>query len=110
LGKKHNFAKTDTKCIICNLNLHKPSIWEALLTVKMDYMIPLNAAVLKHKTFIYYTAKYQRTIQTKRPPIVGEVSANFSDRECHVVSVTDPYGSIFGFLDWSRFFFFQLAS
>jgi hypothetical protein len=22
----------------------------------------------------------------------------FADRECHVVSVTDPYGSIFGFI------------
>jgi hypothetical protein len=29
---------------------------------------------------------------TERPPIVGEVSAKFSDRECHVVNVTDPYG------------------
>jgi hypothetical protein len=29
----------------------------------------------------------------------------FADRECHVVSVTDPYGRIFGFLDRNRFFF-----
>jgi hypothetical protein len=41
---------------------------------------------------------------------VGEVSANiFADRECHVGSVTDPYGSILGFLDRSRYFFFQVA-
>jgi hypothetical protein len=26
-----------------------------------------------------------------------------------VVSVTDPYGRILGFLDWSRYFFFQVA-
>jgi hypothetical protein len=32
----------------------------------------------------------------------------FADRECHVVSVTDPYGRILGFLDRSRYFFFQV--
>jgi hypothetical protein len=30
----------------------------------------------------------------------------FADRECHVVSVTDPYGRILGFADRSRYFFF----
>jgi hypothetical protein len=34
----------------------------------------------------------------------------FADRGCHTVSVTDPYGHIRGFLDWSRYFFFQIAS
>jgi hypothetical protein len=33
----------------------------------------------------------------------------FAVRECHVVSVTDPYGRILGFLDRSRYFFFQVA-
>jgi hypothetical protein len=28
----------------------------------------------------------------------------FVDRGCHVVSVTDPYGRILGFLDRSRYF------
>jgi hypothetical protein len=28
----------------------------------------------------------------------------FADRRCHVVSVTDPYGRILGFLDRSRYF------
>jgi hypothetical protein len=31
---------------------------------------------------------HKRTIPTERPPLVGEVSANFfADRGCHVVSV-----------------------
>jgi hypothetical protein len=52
----------------------------------------------------------ERTIPTEWPLLVGEVSANFSeDRGCHVVSVTDPYGRILGFLDRSRYFFFQVA-
>jgi hypothetical protein len=33
----------------------------------------------------------------------------FADRGCHVVIVTDPYGRILGFIDWSRYFFFQVA-
>jgi hypothetical protein len=52
----------------------------------------------------------KRTIPTERPPLVGEVSANFfADRGCHVVSVTNHYGRILGFLDRSRYFFFQVA-
>jgi hypothetical protein len=30
--------------------------------------------------------------------------STFADKGCHVVSVTDPYGRIFGFLDRSRYF------
>jgi hypothetical protein len=33
----------------------------------------------------------------------------FADRECHVVSLTNPYGRILGFLDRSSYFFFQEA-
>jgi CBS-domain-containing membrane protein len=43
----------------------------------------------------------KRTIPTERPPLVGEMPT-FADRGCHVVSVTDPYGRILGFLDRSR--------
>jgi hypothetical protein len=39
----------------------------------------------------------ERTILTKQPPLVCKVSANFADRGCHVVSVTDPYYCILGF-------------
>jgi hypothetical protein len=46
----------------------------------------------------------ERTVPTERPPLVGEAIANFADRECHVVSVTDPYGRILGYLDRSRYF------
>jgi hypothetical protein len=35
--------------------------------------------------------------------------ASFAYRLCHVVSVTDPYGRILGFLDRSRYLFFQVA-
>jgi hypothetical protein len=35
----------------------------------------------------------KRTILTERQPLVGEVSANFVDRGCRVVSATDSHGS-----------------
>jgi hypothetical protein len=31
------------------------------------------------------------------------------DRVCHMVSITDAYGHILGFLDRSQYFFFQVA-
>jgi hypothetical protein len=52
----------------------------------------------------------KRTIPTERLPFVREVSANVLRKEvCHVVSVTNPYGRILGFLDLSRYYFFQVA-
>jgi hypothetical protein len=35
--------------------------------------------------------------------------ATSADRGCHMVSVSDPYGRVLGFLDRSRYFFFQVA-
>jgi hypothetical protein len=46
---------------------------------------------------------------TKRPPLLGEVVPTFADRGCYMVSATDPSGRIFGFLDRSRYYFFQVA-
>jgi CBS-domain-containing membrane protein len=51
----------------------------------------------------------EETIPTERSPLVVEVIAKFADRGCHVVSVTDIYGRILGFLNRSRYFFFQVA-
>jgi hypothetical protein len=34
----------------------------------------------------------KRTIPTQRPPLVGEVSANFADRGCCVVGATNSHG------------------
>jgi hypothetical protein len=48
---------------------------------------------------------HERTIPSERPQLVGEVIANFfADRECHMVSVMDPYSRILGFLYRSRYF------
>jgi hypothetical protein len=52
----------------------------------------------------------ERTIPTELPPLVCEVNTNFEDREYHVVSVTDPYGRILGFLDRSRYQIIMILS
>jgi hypothetical protein len=52
---------------------------------------------------------HEQTVPIERPPLVGEVSAKFATRGCHVTIVTDPYGCILGFIDWSRYFFFEVA-
>jgi hypothetical protein len=52
----------------------------------------------------------ERTIPTERPQLVGDVGANFADRGCHVVTLTDPYCCILDFLDRSRYFFFPSSS
>jgi hypothetical protein len=46
---------------------------------------------------------------TERPPLLGKVVPTFADRGCCVVSATNPPGRIHGFLDWSRYYFFQVA-
>jgi hypothetical protein len=39
----------------------------------------------------------------------AKVVPTFADRGCRVVSATDPHSRILGFLDRSRYYFFQVA-
>jgi hypothetical protein len=41
--------------------------------------------------------------------LTAKLVPTFADRRCHVVTVTNPYGRILGFLDRSSYFFFQVA-
>jgi hypothetical protein len=70
-----------------------------------DERFPCNKETKKKLNSVAWVR--ERTISSERPLLVGEVSANFL--RCHVVSVTDPYCSNLGFLDRSRYFFFQVA-
>jgi hypothetical protein len=49
----------------------------------------------------------ERTILSDRRLSVKLVPT-FADRECHMVSITDSYGRILGFLGRSHYFFFQV--
>jgi hypothetical protein len=41
--------------------------------------------------------------------LLAKLVPTFADRGCHVVSMTDPYGRNLGFLDQSRYSFFQVT-
>jgi hypothetical protein len=45
----------------------------------------------------------------ERPPLLGEVVPTFADKGYRLVSATDPHGCILGFLDRSRYYFYQEA-
>jgi hypothetical protein len=77
------------------------------LCSQVDLMLALRIQIKTKSNSVAWVL--ERTILNERSPLVGEVNASFADRECHVVSATDPYGSILGFLDRSRYFFFQVA-
>jgi hypothetical protein len=50
----------------------------------------------------------ERTIPSDRR-LLAKLVPTFVDRGCHVVRMTHPYGHILGFLDRSRYYFFQVA-
>jgi hypothetical protein len=61
-----------------------------------------NLAFIVHTYLLIYSVALvrKRTIPTERPPLLtAKLVLTSADRECHVVSVTDLYGHILGFLD-----------
>jgi hypothetical protein len=77
-----------------NVYVYHKRAFEEVVVTKMLIILKLNSMVWVR----------ERTIPTERPPLVSEVIANFCGWRCHVVSVTDSYGRILGFLDRSRYF------
>jgi hypothetical protein len=66
-------------------NTEKPSL-------TMDPLLLDNLSHLKTRSVALVR---EQTTPTEWPPLVGEVSANFLQIECCVVSITDLYGSRF---------------
>jgi hypothetical protein len=52
----------------------------------------------------------ERTIPTKRPPLVGEVIASFCGKRVLRGQLNGAHDRILGFLDRDCYFFFQVAS
>jgi CBS-domain-containing membrane protein len=48
----------------------------------------------------------ERTVPTERP-LSARLVPTFADRGCHVLSATNPYGRILGFLDRSFYYFLK---
>jgi hypothetical protein len=57
----------------------------------------------------YETEKAAKVHRQSDRRLSGKLMLTFVDRGSHVISVTDPYGRILGFLDQSRYFLFQVA-
>jgi hypothetical protein len=70
--------------------------------------VNLRTATAKILVLLKLRGLSQRANYTDRRLSVKLVT-NLADRGCDVVSVTDPYGRIFGSLDRSRYFFFQIV-
>jgi hypothetical protein len=66
--------------------------------------------VLKYVYIIQKTLWPESARELYRPSgcrLSVKLVPTFADKGCHVVNVTDPYGHILGFLDWSSYIFFQ---
>jgi hypothetical protein len=72
----------------------------------LDFIFQSRSTKLK-LNFVSLARK--QTIPTELSPLVGEVSANFADRGCRVVSATDRKAVNLGFLD-PKPLLFQLSS
>jgi hypothetical protein len=122
---------SNSKLILWKSALQKPRLAHVVSKYSLFYGTRIFITVftrarnpfISWAKWIHFTLSYLKTI--KRTPWPGSASElyrpsdcrlseklvpTFADWGCHVVSVTDPYGRILGFIDWSRYFFFQVAS
>jgi hypothetical protein len=61
--------------------------------------------------FLKETPRPESASELYRPSdrrLSAKLVPTIADRECHVVSMTDPYGRNLGLLDRSRYFVFQV--
>jgi hypothetical protein len=97
--------------------------WEALSTFKLPRKLRHQIALKRWHLYTKIHGITAKNTKTNKPwpesatelyrPSDRRLSAKlvpaFADRACHVVSVTDPYGHVLGFLNQSRYFFFQVV-
>jgi hypothetical protein len=91
------------KCRLCAgpvAHYASPFFWPTFL--KQSYVISIIIIII----IIIITLW---PIPTERQPLVGEVSVNFCGLRVSCGQRDDPYGRILGFLNRSRYFFFQIA-
>jgi hypothetical protein len=76
-------------------------LYEAKCGVSVDRVQKQKQTPWPESASELYQPSYRR--------LSAKILLTFADRGCHVVSVTDPYGRILGFLARNRNFFFQVA-
>jgi hypothetical protein len=81
-----------------------------LLSAATSFQVRFSSVAVRYRS--KKTPWPQSASELYRPSdrrLSAELVPTVADRRCHVVSVTGPYGRILGFLDRSRYFFFQVA-
>jgi hypothetical protein len=87
-------------------HLYRVSIYPFQLQAFTSLNRPIHIFKLKLNSMAWVC---EWTIPTERPPLVGELSANFFLWIEGATWSMDPYSHILGFLEHSRYFFFQIA-
>jgi hypothetical protein len=77
------------------------NVWHRIIRVIIIIIIIIIITPWPQSASELYRSSDRRTSANLVP--------TFEDRGCHLVSATDAYDRIFGFLDRSRYIFFQVA-
>jgi hypothetical protein len=77
--------------------------------MSMSYTAQLSTRLPSNPKSKSVLLKLKKLYIDRRPPLVGEVSDDFSVYRLPLGQRDGRYGRIIGFLDRSRYFFFQVA-
>jgi hypothetical protein len=76
---------------------------------KMDNVKKLNNFIRNEQKQTQWFESASELYRPSYRSFSAKLVPTFTDRRCHLASVTDSYGRILGFLDLSRYVFFQVA-
>jgi hypothetical protein len=94
-----------TRCVICCSTLMLPWRRDYISFILLSWTEHLLVTILSNSVAWVRYKLYRpsdRRLSAKLVPTLA-------DRGCHVVSVTDPYCRILGYLHWCRYFCLQVA-
>jgi hypothetical protein len=84
--------------------------WEAFIV--SSYNVALASRDCNNETSANLTpwlSPASKLYQLSNHSLSAKLVPTFAVSECCVVSATDPYSCILDFIDWSRYYFFQIA-
>jgi hypothetical protein len=93
--------------IIPQARSYSCSVIGAWFVSRPEYRLSLRIRAVPITPLIDINTPWPESASDRR--LSAKLVSSFADRWCHVVSMTDPYDGILGFLDRSRYFFFQVA-
>jgi hypothetical protein len=84
--------------------LHPSISFNRLLKKRLSLMLHSSWTSSLHKNTTPWSESARELYRPRDRSLSAKLVPTFADRGCHMVSVTDPYGRILGFLDRSRYF------